>query len=264
GDDNFENCIGTEVVELRRYVDDTKRSLLEAIAGIQSSVAALANTVNTSCSTLSRQVESRLASAEDKQKKTDTRVDQMERKIHELQAILGVMQTKTNTPKQNILPALRNWLLRASLSPDDIQLETEPVARRFQIRVKGSAQYAARKVAMALSALRTGPQSWERFHTNDIDGVPVDIHVSADKSACQVKKELLLRQIRREVEHIHGEHRVFANKERGELSAQWKPIRVEPVQNDRLKIEWAMDHVTSLGIDRQRIEAAIEPFLQGP
>ncbi|CAK0871117.1 unnamed protein product [Prorocentrum cordatum] len=286
------DCIGTEVVELRTYVDDTKRSLLEAIAGIQSSVAALANTVNTSCSTLSRQVESRLASVEGMQKKTDTRVDQMERKIQELQTILGVMQseapptpsitqsasfdrppvsativarTRTNTAKQNILPALRNWLLRATLSPEDIQLEAEPVARRFQIRIKGSAQYAARKVAMALSVLRTGPQSWERFHTNDIDGVPVEIHVSADKSACQVKKELLLKQIRREVEQIHGEHRVFANKERGELSAQWKPIlRVEPVQNDRPNIEWAMDHVMSLGIDRQRIEAAIEPFLQGP
>eukprot|EP00959_Pyramimonas_sp_CCMP1952_P233205 4873402-Pyramimonas_sp.AAC.1 len=78
--------------------------------------------------------------------------------------------------KQHILPPLMSWLSRAMLSEDDLLVESEPLSKRFHIRIKGSVAYASRKVGKALGALRTGPSRWERFQVPDVDGVPVEIH----------------------------------------------------------------------------------------
>eukprot|EP00959_Pyramimonas_sp_CCMP1952_P244336 5107557-Pyramimonas_sp.AAC.1 len=74
-----------------------------------------------------------------------------------------VCRTQSNVAKQHILPPLASWLSRAMLSEDDIQIESEPLSKRFHIRIKGSVAYAAKKVGMALGALHpalSGFSTW--------------------------------------------------------------------------------------------------------
>ncbi|CAK0804739.1 unnamed protein product, partial [Prorocentrum cordatum] len=126
------------------------------------------------------------------QMQADSRMGRMEESIAELQKMLGIMRSKkppepaahvpnsfgrapdpciivararTNAAKQQMTPALRARLQRAALPEEEIEIE--------------------------------GPQQRERFQTADVEGAPVEIHASSDKSQCQFQKEMLLKQIRR-------------------------------------------------------------------
>eukprot|EP00959_Pyramimonas_sp_CCMP1952_P288245 6027282-Pyramimonas_sp.AAC.1 len=56
-----------------------------------------------------------------------------------------------------------------------------------------------------------------------------EIFISGDKNVAQVKRELGLKRVRRELELHYGHLRFYSDKDKGEISCQWEPlVHVEP------------------------------------
>eukprot|EP00959_Pyramimonas_sp_CCMP1952_P189715 3968716-Pyramimonas_sp.AAC.1 len=106
-----------------------------------------------------------------------------------------------------------------------------------------------------MGALRIGNGQWEHHACKDMLGAKCEIFVSTDKNPAMVKKELGLKQLRKAFQEVDGNLRLFSDKAKGELSANWKPlVRFTPKPGDEEPIlEWCMPNMLALGLDKDLV-----------
>ncbi|CAK0888071.1 unnamed protein product, partial [Prorocentrum cordatum] len=268
-----------DAASLKEYVDTTKKSMLAALANVQNSVATLTNTFTSSWNDIDKRTEARLNGVECRQSAQEARIDVLEGQIRSLTETLGdikaarpapaaapgfnrntdptilLLRTKLSCAKAGVLAALSDWLGRAQLNESDFSVEGEPVSNRYILRINGSVPYASRKVQQALGALRRHDQTWERFQCQAPDNSTQEIFISGDKNVAQVKGELGLKRVRRELELHYGHLRFYSDKDKGEISCQWKPlVHVEPQAGEAPpKLSFCLANLNALGIDKTKI-----------
>ncbi|CAK0868678.1 unnamed protein product, partial [Prorocentrum cordatum] len=120
--------------------------------------------------------------------------------------------------------AVAPWFQLAQIEKDDNFLSAGPGGERFTFRIKGNAAYAARKVSQAIGALRKPSGDWEKFIVSDVQSQSAELFISTDKSPAMVKKELGLKQLRKAFEAEAAVFSYFSDKQKGEISANWKPL----------------------------------------
>eukprot|EP00959_Pyramimonas_sp_CCMP1952_P380153 7964111-Pyramimonas_sp.AAC.1 len=147
---------------------------------------------------------------------------------------------------------------KVNIGADDYTIEGGPTSKRYNFRFKGSAAYASRKVSQALGALKKDDGDWMRFSTLDITNKRVEVFLSGDKNACQTKRELACKQIRRILERSHGDLRFFTDTQKGEISSQWKAlVKVTFQHGDAVPcVEYSTANLQHLGIDKDALVAA--------
>eukprot|EP00959_Pyramimonas_sp_CCMP1952_P325071 6804276-Pyramimonas_sp.AAC.1 len=92
------------------------------------------------------------------------------------------------------------------------------------------------------------------------------MYIDSDKSACQIKREQLVKQIRKTCQMLYPAKRFHADRAKGIVSVGWKPIiKVEPNPNELPPtVEWSAENIVAEGIDKTRVTDAIAEFVSGP
>ncbi|CAK0870908.1 unnamed protein product, partial [Prorocentrum cordatum] len=262
-----------EAHELKNYIDEVQKSLMDSIGAIRTQVSSLASTVQTACTSLGSQVESRMGTVEVRQNKTEQYTKSLEARIKQLEDTLGIMRAekpkietdtsfdrdpnptivvsrcRTLVTKEQVNVAIQEWMEAANCPSSEYAIVGEPAAKRFDIQFKGQAGLAARRTSKALMFLKRGPNDWRRFVVADMTGVQQELHIGPDKSQAQILMEITLKAIKR----------AFIQA----FPHQWKPIlRVVVHKEQPTTVEWAVENIAALGLDRAEIENAIQPAIQ--
>ncbi|CAK0862727.1 unnamed protein product, partial [Prorocentrum cordatum] len=276
----------SELVELRRHVDSTKAEVLQTIAGVQSSLSSLATQFAKGWTSVEAKLESKIDSLADTQAEQEARIDHLEQEIKNLHQLLGnikrekpippvatsssfdrdvdacilILRTKLSSTRAAIKSSISAWLQRAQLDEGDVEWEGDETSNRHVLRVKGARLYAARKVQQAIGALRLPNNSWERFKVAAVSCEDQELFISPDKNQAQVKRELGIKHVRRELELHYPSLKFFSDKTKGEVSTQWKPlVRVEPLPGDALpRFEFAMENLRAFSIDKDTILSGVK------
>ncbi|CAK0850244.1 unnamed protein product, partial [Prorocentrum cordatum] len=267
---------------------------MATIGALQTSVGECATTVHASCTALSKQVEQKLSNVEKRQRSMEQKMQALQEKVGRLEAILGIMQnevpptpTEDNTSfdhkvdpcalicrSKNIIR--RDELVKSVVGPileknnmqlSEIVIESDPAAKRFVVRVSGSAPYASRKINQILSSFKIAVAQWERFCANDVNGTRAQVHISTDKSPSQVQRDILTKKIKTTLVNLYPDHHYHINKHLGEVSTQWKPlVRVTPRAGVGSKpiFEFAEANLAFFGIDRETVSEKLENLTPTP
>ncbi|CAK0838978.1 unnamed protein product, partial [Prorocentrum cordatum] len=233
-------------------------------------------------------VEQRLSNAEKRQRSTEQKMQALQEKVERLEAILGIMQnevpptpTEENTSfdrkvepcvlicrSKNIIS--RDELVKSVVGPtleknnmqlSEIVIESDPAAKRFVVRVSGSAPYASRLINQILGSFKIAAAQWEIFFANDVNGTRAEVYISTDKSPCQVQREILTQKNKTTLVNLYPDHHFHINKQLGEVSTQWEPlVRVPPRAGVRSKPIFEFDeaNLAFFGIDRETASEKLE------
>ncbi|CAK0826778.1 unnamed protein product [Prorocentrum cordatum] len=225
---------------------------MDSLGKLQASMDDIAKQVHKSCTDLSKQVERRLADVERHQQQTDSTVQKLSDKIERLEQILGLMRSeyppvrvedssfdrdpdptvlvlraKAMLPKANVdKDAVQPILERNNLSPTDVKLEGDPAGRRLLLRLNGNAQLAARR--------------------------------SFPRTQKQVQTELLTKKLKAALSELYPAHNFHGNRDRGEISTQWKPLvraTPQPSQGSEPTLELARASLVQFGFCADQIRA---------
>eukprot|EP00959_Pyramimonas_sp_CCMP1952_P409942 8591335-Pyramimonas_sp.AAC.1 len=189
-----------------------------SIQAMQASLTALSSTMGEHCASIDKAVEKRMVKVETEVRVHDTRIGKLEKEVEELRNLLGLMRreepppkiegggfdrpvdhtiivvrTQVPLPKQTVGHALQAWIDDSNLQADEYELQGDAVAKRFQIQIRGQAGYAARKVNMAIGALKMPGRGggWREFSAVPPTGGPAArINVGPDKNPKMVAREL--------------------------------------------------------------------------
>eukprot|EP00959_Pyramimonas_sp_CCMP1952_P289947 6064045-Pyramimonas_sp.AAC.1 len=67
-------------------------------------------------------------------------------------------------PRERVLQAIAPWLADSNWEEDPRQLRGDPAAKRFAIKCKGAAGWAARRVCQAMGALKLPSGDFRRLN----------------------------------------------------------------------------------------------------
>ncbi|CAK0855884.1 unnamed protein product, partial [Prorocentrum cordatum] len=285
----FEDAMESD--DLKQYVDDTKKELLQAISAISTNVGSLGKLVNDSVGGLSRQVEARMSGLERTQREQEDEMARMSARITRLEEILGIMQKevpqavvdpssnefdrqpdpailvircKSYSTKESVAVSVVKPIIEKNNIPhSEVQFEGDPAGKRFVLRIKGSPAYAARRVGQIIGSFKISAQEWRRFSAMDSQNTPSEVFVSVDKSQAQVKREIVAKQLKRVLSELYPQHHFHIDKAKGEVSLQWKPLlRGVPAQGNEVPtIEYADVNLQHFNLSRTDIEAEVAQAL---
>ena len=298
-DDGFV-AIGGDT-DLMAYVDTTKDAIMSALEQakkdmaktVTDSIGTLATTVSNSCKSLGTQVERRCAAVEFKVAAHEERFNQLDGKIAELQRLVGVLRTEEpaqpniadrsafdRKPDGALLVARTRTLCtmdaykavinpileQNNLAAGEYEYEGSPASSRIQIRIKGAAGYASRRVAQIIGSQRLSDRQWARHTVEDTTGTNTDLFLDSDKSPCQIKREQLVKAIRKACSEAYPTKKFFADRTKGTVSVGWKPIiMVNPNPGDaQPSVKWCEQNLVSERIDRNSVATGIAHLVDGP
>ncbi|CAK0841726.1 unnamed protein product, partial [Prorocentrum cordatum] len=257
---------------------------MDSLGKLQASMGDIAKQVHKSCTDLSKQVERRLADVERHQQQTGSTVQRLSDKIERLEQILGLMQSesppvrvedssfdrdpdptvlvlraKAMLPKANLdKDVVQPILERNNLTPTDVQLDGDPAGRRSLLRLNGNAQLAARRVRQITGSFNISASQWQRFSTADTTGAATEVFISTVKSQKQVQTELLTKKLKATLSELYPTHHFHGNRDRGEISTQWKPLvraTPQPGQGSEPTLEFVRANLAQFGFSADQIRA---------
>ncbi|CAK0872844.1 unnamed protein product [Prorocentrum cordatum] len=229
---------------------------MASIAGIQQSLASTSNQFAKGWTTVAEKLETTYESISAKQAEQEARIDLFESQIKELHGLLGnikrakplppaasdfnfdrdvdqcilILRSKLSCTRASVRAAIGGWLQRAQIAEGDVDWEGDETGNKHVMRIRGARMYAARKDQQAI------------------------------ENQAQVKRELGLKYIRRELELHYPSLKYYSDKLIGEVSTQWKPlVRVEPLPGDVLpRFEFALENLRAFSIDKETILSGVK------
>ena len=80
------------------------------------------------------------------------------------------------------------------------------------------------KIQQLMGSLRQSDGTYERFTCEDAGGEPHEVFASTDKSPAMVRREWGLKKMRNVISQMADHLKLYADKTKGEVSCQWKPL----------------------------------------
>ncbi|CAK0797946.1 unnamed protein product, partial [Prorocentrum cordatum] len=272
---------------LRAHVDNTRADVMRTLAAVQQNLVAVGNSFQSHCERIDQQMEQRFGQIRNEIHEQNNNITSMQSEINELRQLLGAVRAETPSatqavpaggngfdrkvdtsiivlrsrdpvPRQNALTGFMPVLDAANIDATDVEIEGDPIAKRFQVRFKGAHGYATRRASQTLSAMRTlGPNpDWMQLTAKTATNANTPLYVSSDKNPFQIQREIGLKLLRAAIEQEYTGRRFYSDKVKGELSLNWKVfVRITPVPGvgEPPNIEWARNHIDALGLDRAKL-----------
>jgi len=173
---------------------------------------------------------------------------------------------REDVPKESIEIKMRELCERASLTDRDWVVEGDELAKEFSLRFVVSesipAGTAARRADKVLSVLRTKPGVWEEVHAA-VGNDRVRLFVGKDENKRGAAVRIALKRTRLVLEKHLPRQKIFGDRERGSLSADWTPIaRVVPCPAGDHKVQWNQVGLEKFHLDRQVLDAEVATSLR--
>ncbi|CAK0820607.1 unnamed protein product, partial [Prorocentrum cordatum] len=197
------------------------------------------------------QMEQRLGQIRNEISEQNSKISNVQSEIAELRQCPERSAQKPPVPR-------KLFLLAANIDATDVDIEGDPIAKRFPLRLKGVDGYASRRVNQTLGAMRAlGPNpGLMQFTAKTTTNADASLYVSRDKNPFQIQREISLKLLRSAVEHEYPSRPFYSDKQKGELSFSWKAFaRITPRTGlgEAPQIEWAKNHIDSLGLDKAKL-----------
>ena len=164
------------------------------------------------------------------------------------------INAKTNVAKEAVGQALASIVANLGMERDCFVLKGDSVSRWFTAYLKGTPEIATRNARSILDAQRTEDGGWERvLVTNPASGI-VQIYLGPDKSAKQIKTEVLTKALKRVLQGL-GFSQVDTRPFKGEALIDWRPVAMLDVKSkDDVDILWDAEYRDTLKIDKGRVK----------
>ncbi|CAK0892623.1 unnamed protein product [Prorocentrum cordatum] len=280
-----------DLEDLRQHVDNTKAEVKRSLAAVLAGLASVGNSFTSHCQTLDLQMERRLNQINEEIRVQNTKITALQEDVRDLRQLLGAvraekpevtaaaaggnggferktdstivtLRTKDAVPKQSALVGFQPVLETANIPTEDVDIEGDPLSKKFQIRFKGAAGYATRRVNQTLSAMRAlGPQGgWRQLTAKTATNGDAPTYVSSDKNAFQIQHEIGLKRLRGGLEELclAGDSIWIKSKAR---CLNWEVLvrlTPKPGQSEPPLLEWAKNHIEAAGLDKAQMAAKCE------
>eukprot|EP00972_Heterocapsa_arctica_P069423 10258372-Heterocapsa_arctica.AAC.1 len=141
--------------------------------------------------------------------------------------------------------------------PTDYKVIGQPLEKSFIIQFTGATALAARRARKFIS-LQRSDEGWKDFHAHTPDGSETRIYIDKDKNRKQIKTEVLGRKLLRILKTKFTAKDFVNQKRTGIINSNLLPLaRIVVLGPESHKIEWQVQYMEELGIDRDDIDTAM-------
>lgn len=140
-----------------------------------------------------------------------------------------LLRCKLSAATGAVQDALGDGFARANLDATEYDIECVPVSNKSVLRVKGAPPYAARKVQQAVGTDASTTIAGNDSALLSPNGDMQELFLAIDENASQIRREFGFKCVRRELELHYNHLRFYSDKEKGEVSCQWRLlVHMEP------------------------------------